>query len=105
MNTSRLTIAGLATLAVILSLIVAVTPRSTVVYGDLHADLGDYTMTLSTFNDASGDHITIYDKYNGRLVNYVIIPTAASPRFEVLSIFDLSQAFGTAPAVTPTPRR
>lgn len=103
MNTSKLTIAGLSVLAVILSMIVALAPRSTVVYGDLHADLGDYTMTLSTFNDASGDNITIYDKYTGRLVNYNIIPTAGSPRFEVLSIFDMSQAFGTAP--TGAPRR
>lgn len=98
MTTSRLTIAGLSVLAVILSMIVALTPRSTVVYGDLYADLGDYTMTVSTFNDATGDNLTIYDKYNGRLVNYAIVPTASTPRFEVISIFDMAQAFGSAPA-------
>lgn len=101
MNTSRLTIAGLSILAVILSMIIATAPRSTYVYGDLHADLGDYSMILSSQDSNGPDTITVYDRYNGKMVNYSINPSQSNPRFEVLSILDLSVAFGNAPAASP----
>jgi len=110
MKTQQLTIAGLAALAVVFSLIIAMAPRSTVVYGDMIAEVGDYSMSVSGVPDAStsgpnSDIITIFDSRNSKMVTYQISPYQGhNVQFEVLSIFDLNQAFGAAPA-TPSKGR
>ncbi len=98
MKVQRLTIAGLCAMAVILSLVIAFAPRATYVYGDTRADLGDFTVTLSSFGEGTSDVITVIDNRNARLVNYEINMMNSNPRFEVLSLFELNSAFGSAPA-------